>query len=185
MKFFNRPNACATLSDGQDIWLARDIAVAFTIVFIHQKVPYVLINKRGPGVPNFQGFWNLPCGYLDYDETIPEGAIREVWEECGVNITPFIKTGEIQYVETPWAINSTPNGSKQNVTIHHGLLATVNELPEVSNANNEPNETSDICWLPLSKLYTLEFAFDHQQRIQQFVTVLDGQSTFNFCEHLS
>jgi ADP-ribose pyrophosphatase YjhB (NUDIX family) len=29
-----------------------------------------------------RGFWTLPAGYLELNETTPEGAIREAWEEA-------------------------------------------------------------------------------------------------------
>ena len=133
------------------------------------KPPYILINQRGPGAPNFQGYWNLPCGYLDYDETTQEAGVREVWEECGVNIRPLLEQSHATFFEQPWDVNSTPRGTRQNVTIHHGFVVTVEALPEVSNANNEPNETSDIRWLPLNQVEALEFAFDHKPRIGRFV----------------
>ena len=169
MKFNNRQNEQVFLADGREIWLARDIAVAVSAIAIHKDTPHVLINQRGPGVPNFQGYWNLPCGYLDYDETTQEAAIREVWEECGVNIRPLLEQCHAAFFDQPWDVNSTPRGDRQNVTIHHGFVATVDQLPAVSNANNEPNETSDICWLPLSQVQELEFAFDHKPRIGRFV----------------
>ncbi len=169
MKFSNRPNTQVALADGSEVWLARDIAVAVSAIAFCDQTPYVLVNQRGPGVPNFQGFWNLPCGYLDYDETTQEAAIREVWEECGVNIHPLLEASHIHYFDQPWDVNSTPRGTRQNVTIHHGLVVTVEQLPPVSNANNEPNETSDIRWLPLNEVEALEFAFDHKPRIGQFI----------------
>lgn len=33
-----------------------------------------------------RGFWNLPCGYLENDETVQQGALREVYEETGASV---------------------------------------------------------------------------------------------------
>ena len=33
---------------------------------------------------HFKGLWKIPGGAVDPGETIPEAAIREVWEETGV-----------------------------------------------------------------------------------------------------
>lgn len=32
------------------------------------------------------GFWNLPCGFLENDETVESGALREVLEETGAAV---------------------------------------------------------------------------------------------------
>lgn len=34
-----------------------------------------------------KGFWNLPAGFMENDETIEEGAMREVWEEVCAKVT--------------------------------------------------------------------------------------------------
>lgn len=184
MKFSNRPNECVTLDDGREIWIARHIAVAVSAIALVQNTPFILVNQRGTGVPNFQGYWNLPCGYLDYDETTQEAAVREVWEECGVNIVPLLEASHIAFFEQPWDVHSRPGGAKQNVTIHHGFVVTVNALPEVSAVNNEPNETMDIRWLPLAEVAELEFAFDHKPRISQFVKHVSELSPINLVDHL-
>lgn len=33
-----------------------------------------------------RGKWNIPAGHLDTNESIFEGAKREVFEECGYNV---------------------------------------------------------------------------------------------------
>lgn len=45
----------------------------------------ILLAKRS--IEPRKGFWNLPCGFLENDETVQEGAIREVEEETGVRVT--------------------------------------------------------------------------------------------------
>lgn len=42
----------------------------------------ILLAKRG--IEPRKGYWNLPCGFLENDETADEGALREVFEETGV-----------------------------------------------------------------------------------------------------
>ncbi len=44
----------------------------------------VLLVQRGR--PPGQGQWGLPGGLLDLGETLRDGAVREVREECGVEI---------------------------------------------------------------------------------------------------
>ncbi|GAA5166849.1 NUDIX hydrolase [Viridibacterium curvum] len=169
MQFKNRPNECVTTTDGREVWLSRSVATAVCILLECEGRPYILVNQRGPGMPDFAGYWNLPCGYLDYDETTAEAAMREVWEECGVNTLELLAQATCEFFSAPWDVNSTPRGARQNVTIHHGLFARVAQLPPVSNANNEPDETTDIRWLPLSDVETLTFAFNHHERIADFL----------------
>lgn len=173
MKFKNRPNECVTTVDGRDIWASRSVTVVACILLECRGQPWILVNQRGTGVPDFAGYWNLPCGYLDYDETTTEAAMREVWEECGVDSQALLAVASCEFFSHPWDVGSTPSDKRQNVSIHHGLYAKVDQLPPVSNAHNEPNETADIRWLPLSQLDTLEFAFNHRARIDKFLAHLE------------
>lgn len=33
-----------------------------------------------------KGLWNLPCGFLENDESVMDGAIRETFEECKAKV---------------------------------------------------------------------------------------------------
>lgn len=172
MQFNNRPNECVITADGREIWVSRSVTVVVSIILRYAGQPYVLVNQRGPGVPDCQGLWNLPCGYLDYDESTTEAAMREVWEECGVNAGLLLEVADCEFFSLPWDVGSVPHDARQNVNIHHGLHAEVASLPALSNAHNEPGETADIRWLPLSELDTLEFAFNHRARIDKYLNHL-------------
>ena len=52
----------------------------------------ILLAKRN--IHPRKGFWNLPCGFLENDETVQEGAVREVLEETGA----MIELGELHTV---------------------------------------------------------------------------------------
>lgn len=157
------------------IWLSRAVAVVASVVVIKDNMPYLLINQRGKGSADFQGLWNLPCGYLDYDETTREATMREVWEECGVNLQELGGKITIDFMETPWDTNSSPNENRQNVTFHHGLIAHVDELPSTSLENNEPDEVAEVRWIPIDEYKEYSYAFNHQSRIEKFMkkTLLD------------
>ena len=81
--------------EGKKYWISRSMAtVVYVFAFIGEEV-YVLANKRGPGLPTNVGKWNCPSGYLDFDETLEECAVREVFEETGYKITKKNKRIEL------------------------------------------------------------------------------------------
>lgn len=44
----------------------------------------ILLAKRG--IEPRKGYWNLPCGFMENEETIEQGALREVLEETGLEV---------------------------------------------------------------------------------------------------
>lgn len=44
----------------------------------------IMLAKRG--IEPQKGYWNLPCGYLENEETVEQGARREVYEETGATV---------------------------------------------------------------------------------------------------
>ena len=175
MKFNNKENEKIILPNGREIWLSRAIAVVGTICVIKNDVPYILISKRGSGSADYQGLWNLICGYLDYNESTGEAFARESWEEFGINIYELMKN-EIykDYSEIPWDVNSFPDENRQNVSIHHAIVCKVDELPiPVIRNEVEDNEVEEVKWIPLTEVDNYDYAFNHNARIKKFVdTVL-------------
>jgi ADP-ribose pyrophosphatase YjhB (NUDIX family) len=44
----------------------------------------ILLAKRA--IEPRKGYWTLPAGFLEVDETVAAGAVREAWEEAGARI---------------------------------------------------------------------------------------------------
>ncbi len=174
MKFNNRENEKIELPNGKEIWLSRAVAVVGTVCLIKDNIPYFLISQRGSGSADFQGLWNLPCGYLDWDETSGEAFIREVWEECGVNIKQINEDENIlklNYLDSPWDVNSNTTENRQNVSIHHGIIAHVLDLPTPQILNEvEEDEVADVKWVSIYEIENYEYAFNHLERIQKFIS---------------
>ena len=57
----------------------------------------VLLVQRGR--PPAQGQWGLPGGLLDLGETLRDGAVREVREECGIEIALGEIVGAFEPIE--------------------------------------------------------------------------------------
>lgn len=49
-----------------------------------EQGPQVLLCRRN--INPRRGFWTLPAGYLEYGESLAEGAVRETLEEAGARV---------------------------------------------------------------------------------------------------
>lgn len=180
MIFTNRENERVELEDGRTIWLSRSVAVVVHVWFKVDGVFYLLLGKRGPGCPDEVGKWNLPCGYLDWDEDLYQACAREVWEETGVKLYDYTISGKgnilvdaITSGISPWLVTSNitaDNSKKQNVSHHYGVVIEVDELPALSAENCEPGEIAELKLATKEEITELDFAFNHDTRIGDFVS---------------
>ena len=60
----------------------RPISAASAVVI--NAANEVLLVQRGSAP--YEGFWSLPGGAVEWGETLEEAAMREVREECGIDI---------------------------------------------------------------------------------------------------
>jgi len=118
----------------------------------------ILLGKRGSanGKPMLEaGKWGLLGGFLDRDETLIEGAKREVREESGCEIKNVIL----------FRINDNPNRpmeDRQNVDI-----VFIAELDSQTPHINE--EVTHLEWFPLEQLPpSAQLAFDHGEEIELY-----------------
>ena len=181
MKFNNVENEMVVLPDGREVWLSRSIAVSGAIFAWRQddEYPFVLISERGPGTPDFQGYENLVCGYLDKNETGTDAIIREVWEEVGLNLLNIINSDRdsIIHMEQPWFVNTDPNDSnRQNVTLRYGMcfLVGINEeLPSLTTKYNaKVGEVVNPRWVKINEISELIFAFGHEKVINEYFDLI-------------
>lgn len=179
-KFNNRENEHVHLSDGREVWLSRASTVVAQVCLYkaEEQKWYVLLDQRGPGTPDCRGMWNFPCGYLDWDETLTQGMLREVWEECGLYLPELGAHPQFIYSpnpcvhpannphEEPWSISDTPL-NKQNISFHYAVFFAWrgDDFPALSAENCEPGEVSDIRWMTFEEASQLELAFNHNSRL--------------------
>lgn len=153
---------------GKEWWISRSIAVVGCIFTLLNGKWCVLANKRGEGTPDFQGMWNMPCGYLDFGETTAEAVVREVYEETGVKVN--VKD------LTFWKFNDSPSANRQNVTFRY--YAIIDAQPgniSVGVGNDrggEEDEVEAIGWVQVSSLDRYKWAFGHEEIIKELVEVL-------------
>jgi 8-oxo-dGTP diphosphatase len=102
------------------------------------------------------GKWGLPGGFLDRDETLAQGTLRELREETGWE-------GEVVAL---LRINSRPDRrheDRQNVAFDF-VVAPIREVGEPD------TESSAIAWVPIASLPPLDtLAFDHGDTIAWYL----------------
>lgn len=138
-------------------WISRSVGVVLIAIFKYRGEKYILANKRGIGAGNHIGLWNLPCGYLDYNETGEMAASRETKEETGVYVPP--ERLEVHSIDTH------PAQYNQNIVIRYKWTQRIDMMTDITDqftfANTEPNEVEEIQLIPLSRIREYKWAFDH------------------------
>jgi ADP-ribose pyrophosphatase YjhB (NUDIX family) len=138
----------------------------------------VLLQRRG--LPPYQGQWAPPGGFVERGESLETAAVREVWEEVGLELD------RTQLI--PCAVISLPKLNQ----VYHGFIA---RLPAIVPARAVPPETLDVGWFSESECRKLdswapaasidmgiqfEFfrsrAFGFIQNTDAFLRVLSGDS---------
>src|SRR5665647_1672302 len=121
-------------------------------------VPYpdnkILLIKRNT-IP-FKGYWALPGGRMDPDETIEQTIVREVKEETGLDVTIVRKMGE--YVE---------KGVKDEVEYEYYPTCFLVK-PEGGEIKKQDSEIQEINLFNLSELPN-PLAFEHDQMIKDYI----------------
>lgn len=152
-------------NSGKEYWISRSMAVC-AILVVYDNLSneyYLLANKRGAGTPDFQHCWNIPCGYLDWDETTKDAAIREVYEETGVKLE----------TATFWGINDQPTENHQNVTFRYYSILGNSQIKNLNIDSNsrggEEQEVDAVKWIPISEINNYDWAFDHDIIIKDFI----------------
>lgn len=147
-------------------WFSRSVAVATAVMIKDGGEWYVLANERGSGTPDYQGYWNLPCGYLDYNETAEEAAMREVYEETGIKCQNIKNIGH----------STSPNENRQNVCFFFiSFLSGSIDNYQFSKENMEEGEVGGIKWVPVSDADSVKWAFDHDVLIQKILNKYGGK----------
>ena len=154
---------------GKEYWYSRSVATSPFVFCKNEDGEYcVLANKRGVGTPDFQGYWNVPTGYIIFGIDGEDNCIKETFEETGV-VIPKEKLKLI-------GVSTDPNDNKQNIGLrYYAILDEPINQYVLSDSNSEKNEVSDIKWIPLSKINEYEWAFNHDliiKKIQE--TILDN-----------
>ncbi len=144
------------------------MTIVATLVFIRKDNQLLLgMKKRGLG----EGRWNGFGGKVLENETIEAAAMREVEEECGINVTKLEQRGIINF--------SWPNKKSDPLEGHifealeysGNPIETEEMKPQWFDLDKIPYEemwADDILWLPhflANKKFKAEFSFDDSDKI--------------------
>ncbi|MBQ3381938.1 MAG: NUDIX hydrolase [Bacteroidales bacterium] len=120
----------------------------------------VLLVKRG--LEPFKGEWALPGGFIKPEETVEEGAKRELFEETSL---------KAEYMEQIRVFSAPDRDPRQRV-VTVPFFALVKNVPVVGGDDAERAE-----WFPVDKLP--ELAFDHAQILAAAREALKHSLYFN------
>ena len=147
--------------EGKKLWYSRSVAAVGLVISYDECNRYVLACKRGPGCPDEVGKWALPCGYLDFNESIEECMSREANEETGIIINPK----EWQLI----GIDSNPDeDSRQNITIRFGTI--IHKMPIICYEPN--NEVTEVEFIKVNEYDKYNWAFNHNELIKNYAVGL-------------
>lgn len=122
---------------------------------ILEKDNKILLIKRAKFLRE-GGKWGLPGGYLDRDENVGAGVVREILEETGYNASNLIL----------FMLNSNParpREDRQNVNMT--FIGTLGEK-----VADPDHETDDVQWYGVDALPSEpELAFDHHMILSRYL----------------
>lgn len=134
--------------EGQTLWYSRSLACNLVVIAADKggKNPKVLACKRGQGCEFNKGLWNVPGGFIDFNENAQKCAIRETFEETGLKIDErFV---HFLYLDTE------PRSYRQTMIASHYAFFLWEDVEnwEFSMDHCEPGEVEEIKWIPLTDL---------------------------------
>ncbi len=156
VKFNNRANIEHKLADGKTVWQSRSMCVAHIIIADAQGEKGVVIVERSKHAETAPGQFSLPCGYVDYDETLEEAVVRETYEETNM----LIKNP--QFI----GFSCDTHDNVQNITALYASHILMDHTYPIRNIKDVDTEMCE--FVPFSRLST-DLAFNHSERIRKYL----------------
>jgi ADP-ribose pyrophosphatase YjhB (NUDIX family) len=104
------------------------------------------------------GKWSLPGGFLDRDERLVDGVLRELREETGW-------TGEVRALIRVNSRPDRPHEDRQNVAFDFAITP-------LTRVGAPDHESSAVDWVPIDRLPPLDsLAFDHGETIGRYLAM--------------
>lgn len=157
----SKESELVTLSDGRKVAIDRSVGIVMLAYVELDGNIYILANKRGKKTSEFKQQWNLPSGYLNWNETGEEGAIRETLEETGIDI-PLDLVSEIEH-------STSPKENRQNVIFRY-IAKLPDKFLEKDFKAIDSEEVNEIAWINYHDLDNYEWAFNQKETIIRIIS---------------
>lgn len=149
----------------KEAWEAAPYPPTFvTVDAVVVQSGHVLLVKRkaAPGM----GLWALPGGFLNQNETLLDGAIRELREETKIKVPVPVLRGSVVGQRTFDAPNRSLRG-RTITTAFHIDLGYDTALPKVKGADDAEKAR----WVPFSQIRSDQMFEDHYSILDHFLGV--------------
>ena len=140
---------------GKEYWISRSCAVVGLVTKETENGLMFLANKRGSGCPDYVGYWNVPCGYVDYDESLEEAVSREVFEETGLNTKPE----DWEFL----GINSDPKKSNNQTISVRWHTKYDEKMGGFDTSHSEKDEVDEVKWIDINDIDDYNWAFNQYE----------------------
>jgi ADP-ribose pyrophosphatase YjhB (NUDIX family) len=111
----------------------------------------ILLCRRN--IPPRKGFWTLPAGYLELNETVEAGAVREAWEEARARLV----------LEGVLAVFNIPRLSQVQI-IHRARLLTADVSPGPESQEVRLFAWDEMPWADIA-FPSVRWALDYDRKI--------------------
>jgi 8-oxo-dGTP diphosphatase len=148
--------------EGKKLWYSRSLAC--NIIVYRRTIEdewEVLACKRGQGCEFNKGLWNIPGGFIDFNEDSIDCALRELKEETGVEL-------KSKYDVFFNKLDTKPDGKRQTIVASHYACFVEEDTKEwkFSTEFSEPDETEEIKWVPLKDLHKYNWTHGQKELIE-------------------
>jgi bifunctional NMN adenylyltransferase/nudix hydrolase len=151
----------------KEAWKAAPFPPTFmTVDAVVVQSGHILLVERGdmPG----KGLWALPGGFLNQEETMLDGAIRELKEETRIKL-PDRMLESMKRLGIPSKTFDAPNRSSRGRTITQAFFIDlgVGELPKVKGSD----DAAKAFWVPFKDVKQEKMFEDHFHIIDNFINI--------------
>jgi 8-oxo-dGTP pyrophosphatase MutT (NUDIX family) len=153
--------------NGKKLWYSRSLAVSLLAHSVFDGKIRILANKRGEGAEFNKHLWNLPGGFVDFNETAEEAACRETLEETGYIINPR----DISLVD----LDTNPKNSWRQTMVAKFNVA-LEYTPEHDGnfrLTNTNGEVEDVEWIALDELDNYNWVRGQKEYIKEYFNILE------------
>ena len=177
-KFNNVGNPHIVMKHDIDCFISRSVTVISIVLISFESRAHLIVTKRSANMPDEPNKTCLPCGYLDYDETIYDAMVRETYEETSFYIPDYKEFLVFNNNMKPVRILDNPKkDARQNISFIYMNIYDFDLKPHLFPMDEiirySSDEVQSVRVIPLSQVYDntyeLDWAFKHDEVIKEAI----------------